>query len=108
MGNVLDLEALTCSHLRLHDALHRAIRLLAWTLLPGFTAAFAVMAWWGDAASTSWAPLMLLASLAVLGILASMAAAALGTAGIAARELSSFHDTVLQQHDDERDSDAKV
>jgi len=41
---MLTLETISCSHLRLHDGIDRCNRRLVWAILPGFTAAFAVMA----------------------------------------------------------------
>lgn len=98
---MLILEIISCSHLRLHDGIDRCTRRLVWAILPLFTAAFAVMAWWGNPSNTTWAPLLLLASVATLGILLALALTALGDVGIAARELSAFHDQVVQTSEEE-------
>lgn len=105
---MVTLETISCSHLRLHDGIDRATRRLVWAILPGFTAAFAVMAWWGNASYTVWAPLLLLASLASLGILLATALTAIGDAGIAARELAAFHDQVIEAQEEEEHAAAAL
>ena len=100
---MLDLESLTLSHVRLHDAQLRAARAQLWLIVPLAVGVFALMAWWANPvpAATAYAPVALLASLLVIAAALGYALVKGNEAGFAARELTSFHNLVLAAQQDE-------
>lgn len=98
---MFDLDTLTCSHVRLHEAQVRAARAQLWLILPLAVGVFALMAWWADPGRVAaYAPWALLASLLMIAAVLGYALIKGHEAGSAARELSAFHNQVLIAKDD--------
>lgn len=101
---LIDLDRITCNHLRLRAALMRIIRAHTWAIAPYALALFALMAWWGQSNPQLWQPLCLLGALICIGVCQLCSWAAVLWAGAEARDLRGFHDLVLQtSQEDEED-----
>lgn len=99
---LFDLDTITCTHFRVHDALRRLRKILTMVVIPVFIALFVIMAWTASpAAAIPLGPWVLLAAVASIGALVVYAFMAVQELWADVRALSAFHNQVLQASDDD-------